>query len=144
MDIKKILDEIDGLREKSTHVEWVEEHFDNPSLLPFGVGKKFIMGNFDKPMTEEFKRLLATAYKEDRGYIIALHNSYPTLRDYIARLERENETLKVACGVDVNKMFENAMKFVTTDVEKFREGLSAKYKKAFDKYYHTACEGEEK
>lgn len=84
-DIKKILDEIDGLREKATQGEWkFEEHgIDYGFVGDDGRGTVLYGENCEGAVDKDDK---------DAVYLVALHNSYPTLRDYIISLGRESES----------------------------------------------------
>lgn len=118
-DIKKILDEIDGLREKldDKNKDWSKER---------------------------------EIYSHDEArYLGLLNDSYPTLRDYIARLERESEAMadaieSVYANPNVNdkgcvefNTLENGTTLLSEAQRKLYCSL-VNYRKS-----HTACEGEE-
>ncbi len=117
-DIKKILDEIDGLREKTTSGKW-------EALSTLSV---FIDG-------------IPYGYDGNEEYIIALQNNYPLIRDYITRLERESEAGK-ACAEGVRQMIikprahNDCLKSCCRDWDKECQSVFLAYR--------SACEGEEK
>ena len=115
-DIKKILDEIDGLREEA-----------------IGKEKYDIYMRGDKT-----------------GYIAALHNNHSTLRNYIARLEREAEAGRVLATEIASSYFvrdpqeEHLCENCKEDHAYTNSLYVHRVLKGLLFAYRSACEGEEK
>jgi len=134
-DIKKILDEIDGLREKSTQGEWV-----------YGGGGDidedfWVVGEKSESVVHRGSDSDGGANETNAALIVALHNSYPILRDYIARLERESEA-GAALAKDLKRFTATicARGCHECDAEEEWEDM----RNSVLSSYRTACEGEEK
>jgi len=156
MDIKKILDKIDGLREKADNSKPWERISDE-------LGEEIYAGweNAGAAMVPTFYREgvedVVGFAKYTADYVHALHNNYSSLRDYIARLERENEAgknLYALCSkltpercADAEEALEHIIREAEAGkalAQYLMEGTLQEDDQMALSIYRSACEGEDK
>jgi hypothetical protein len=139
-DIKKILDEIDGLREKWEKL--IEEGKSEPEW------KQKVTINFTDRFNKKELCGLDLKVAMFLGDVMVsmpnLFDSLPALRDYITRLERESEAGKNTreeIKKRVSKMDSNKDVLPPEFFDGYRQAY-AEMDRTADDIYRSACEGE--